>query len=252
MSHLQPTVDNGRYFAIAGVLSFVMFFAFLGAFFYLLFYSQELKSYGLEKKTYISISLESVPLQYLPQKEKPLHKKKTKKKSKRKSVDVVNEDIDVDSLFDNVWTKKVDTKRKPRPKVDARRIQEIQKSIALEDLIASNGKKREKTSKEGKNQEKKATSSGDEVNQYLAKIHAIVYEYFIPPANTQGYVVRAVIELSPLGKVLDFRINDYSGSEALNEEAKRVKERVKNVMFPKNPENETARIIVILKPEEKE
>ena len=64
--------------------------------------------------------------------------------------------------------------------------------------------------------------------------------------------MRAVIELSPLGKVLDFRILDYSASDALNKEADKIKSRIQNIIFPKNPDNETARVLVVLKPEAKE
>jgi len=71
----------------------------------------------------------------------------------------------------------------------------------------------------------KNTSSANEVNEYFAKIQALVYEYFEPPQNSQGYSVRAVIELSALGKFIDFRILDYSANIALNEECDKIKDR---------------------------
>jgi len=44
----------------------------------------------------------------------------------------------------------------------------------------------------------------------------------------------------------DFRILRYSQSEALNAEADRIKERLKNVIFPKNPKNRSSRTKVVL------
>ena len=217
----------------------------------MLFTAKKLHTYGLTKKQYISISLEKIPTHSFHRSPKPLQQQKAEKKQhkKRDSVDAVSEDLDVDSLFNNVWTKKVDTHKKAKRKVDAKRIAEIEKSITTPEL---SNQRNEQKSSEKKNRSTKAASSAEEVNEYSAKIHAIVYDHFYPPPNSEGEQVKAVIELSPLGKVLDFRILNYSASEALNEEADRIKERIKNIVFPKNPDNERARIVIILKPEAKE
>lgn len=94
--------------------------------------------------------------------------------------------------------------------------------------------------------EQKAASTAQEVNEYLAKIQAIVYQYFHVPANTQGHSVKSVIELNALGKMIDFRILNYSQSSALNAEVDKIKERLKNVVFPVNPQNRSSRTVVIL------
>ena len=217
----------------------------------MLFVQKKLHTYALSKKKYISISLETIPTHSTKASHKSVQQQKTKKKvrKKRDSVDAVSEDVDVDSLFSNIWTKKVDTHMKSKRKVDAKRIAEIEKSITAPELPNEN---KEKKSAKQKNKSIKAASSAEEVNEYSAKIHAIVYDHFYPPPNSEGEQVKAVIELSPLGKVLDFRILNYSASEALNDEADRIKERIKNIVFPKNPDNEQARIVIILKPESKE
>ena len=51
----------------------------------------------------------------------------------------------------------------------------------------------------------------------------------------QGNSVTAVIELSSIGKVIDFRILTYSDNEALNRECDNIKDRLDNVLFPENP-----------------
>ena len=218
----------------------------------MLFVEKKLHTYGLTKKKYISISLEAVPekTKKSPRNKVKLKKKMTKKiHKKRDTVDAVSENIDVDSLFSHIWTKKVDVRTKKKRKVDAKRIAEIEKSI---ETSTGDAKQRPKQVSSVKSKSVKAGSSAPEVNEYSAKIHAIVYDHFFPPPNSEGEQIKAVIELSPLGKMLDFRILNYSGSDALNQEADKIKDRIKSIVFPKNPANENARVIIILKPEAKE
>jgi len=66
------------------------------------------------------------------------------------------------------------------------------------------------------------------------------------PPNSAGNSVKTVIELDPLGHMTDFRILNYSANEALNSEADKIKDRLKNVVFPKNPQNRSSRTIVVL------
>ena len=249
------TDEERKLFFISGFVSIFLFALLLFLFLHMLFAKQKQHTYGLTKKNYISISLETLPQKTQRNHTKKVAKKKKVKKKvqhKRESVDAVSEDIDVDSLFNNVWTKKIDTKRKKKPKIDAKRIAEIQKSVEISKERASNGFAMKKRVEDTHKKSNKAASSAEEVNEYSAKIHAIVYDHFFPPPNTQGHQVKAVIELSPLGKVLDFRILNYSANEALNEEVDSIKERIRSVVFPKNPHNESARVVIILKPEEKE
>jgi len=204
----------------------------------MLFVNPSNKSYGLEKKNYVSVSL------VMPQKKhKQTKKKATLKKASSKAV--VNEDIDVNDLFSDVWTPKV-TKVKKK-KVNSQRLKDISKKVKT---LKKESKSRlsEKVMKidSSDSQEATASSAADEVNEYLAKIQAIVYEHFHVPPNTAGESVETVIELDPLGKMKDFRIIRYSQSEALNEEVDKIKERLKNVIFPKNPQNRSSRTVVVL------
>ena len=91
-----------------------------------------------------------------------------------------------------------------------------------------------------------SASTSPDVNEYLAKIQAIVYQYFHVPSNSQGNSVKTVIELNSLGKVIDFRVLTYSANESLNSEVDRIGERLKYVVFPKNPQNKSSRTIIIL------
>jgi len=100
------------------------------------------------------------------------------------------------------------------------------------------------------NEESTPTSSGSEVNEYLAKIQALVYKYFNVPPNSEGYSVMAYIELNSIGKVMDFRILNYSANDALNSEVDKIKNRLKSVVFPINPQNRSFNTKVILKSKE--
>ncbi|NPA66247.1 MAG: TonB C-terminal domain-containing protein, partial [Epsilonproteobacteria bacterium] len=259
---MQHQADD-KYFFISGILALTIFFLFVASFFYVLFSPNITKTYGMQKEKFVSISLEDIPKpkehktqkkQIKKTEEKVVEKPKPQvtKKEKRKQVDAISQNVDVDSLFSNVWTKKVNKKTKKRDK-DIKRIQEIDKKL---DSIVKNIDKKldgsKRIVKKTHTKETKAGSTGEEVNKYLAKIYAIVYDHFYPPANSQGNVIKAVIELSPFGKVIDFRILNYSASSALNQEADRIFTRLKNVIFPASPDNKTRRIIIKLIPEEKE
>jgi len=232
--------NSSKYFYVSGVFSFALFFIFFLLFAYMLFDVERTKMYALNKDTFVSISLE-VPQNNLS---KPVEKKVSASAAVEPISDSKN--IDVNDLFSDVWTKKIE-KKQPK-EVNSKRIMEIGKKIKT---VESNSvEELQKLSKiqelSDANKEQSATSTAQEVNDYLAKIQAIVYQHFYVPANTQGHSVKSVIELNALGKMLDFRILNYSQSSALNAEADKIKERLKNVVFPVNPQNSSSRTVVIL------
>ena len=158
----------------------------------------------------------------------------------------VSQDIDVNNLFSDVWTRKIKIKKKK--KVDSKRIADIAKKIKKADKNSVNSlsEKIEKLDVKESDKNEQQTSTANEVNEYLAKIQAIVYQYFNVPPNSAGNSVKTVIELDPLGHMTDFRILNYSANKALNSEADKIKDRLKNVVFPKNPQNRSSRTIVVL------
>lgn len=127
-------------------------------------------------------------------------------------------------------------------------LDEIQKKIQKSDANKAESISKMIESFDAPNKEDKnsKSSTATEVNEYLAKIQALVYEHFYPPKNSQGNSVTALIELSPLGKVIDFRILVYSDSDALNRECDKIKERLSNILFPINPNNSSGRYKITL------
>jgi len=209
----------------------------------MLFDVKDIRTYGLKKENYISVSIAVVPT-----------KNKVKKKSSSNAAVTVatqkksiSKNIDVNNLFSDVWTQKISHKVKKR-EINSKRISEIQKQIKLQKTLSS--KSTDKSLDTDENEENKkqeeSTSTANEVNEYLAKIQAIVYQHFHVPPNTEGNSVKTVIELDPFGKVVDFRVLNYSASAALNDEVDKIKKRLKNVVFPINPQGKSSKTIVVL------
>ena len=207
----------------------------------MLFNVHKQHTYALKKDTFISVSIE------MPKNvKKATHKRVVKTAPVVKSAQTnVKKNIDVNDLFSDVWTPKVTTKKR---KVNSKRLQDIAKKIKTVDSSktdnSSEKKLQEKISKDDKKNQQLSTAR--EVNEYLAKIQAIVYQHFHVPPNSEGNSVKSVIELDPLGRMTDFRILEYSSNAALNSEVDKIKERLKDVVFPANPEGKSSRTIVVL------
>jgi len=234
-------MDNQRYFYISGFISLSLFILFLGLFVVMLFQVEDIKKYGFKKKNYVSVSVVLTPT-HKQQKHKSFSASKVVSQVVTKS-----KNIDVNNLFSDVWTQKIDHKKIKR-EVNSKRINEIQKQLKLKEN--NKVKPVDETIKKLQQAEEKtnedASSAANEVNEYLAKIQAIVYQHFNVPPNTEGNSVKTVIELDPFGKMIDFRVLNYSSSEALNNEVDKIKKRLTNVVFPQNPQHKSSKTIVIL------
>ena len=223
----------------------------------MMFSSSKVKTYALKKDKFISISLQTQEIKIKKDiKDIKIKEKKfiEKKVIKTKSSEAISssENLDVEDLFSDVWTKKIVTKTK---EIKQKRVEQKLINSKLLKVLEKKLKPLEKNQKKSvtkniqeieKTKEKLATSSALEINEYFAKIKALVYKYFYPPSNTEGFSVKAVIELTAFGKVKDFRILNYSSNENFNKECEKVKERLLRVIFPLNPKNKSSTTIVIL------
>jgi len=235
-------MDNkANYFLVSGLLSISLFLLVLVLFIYMMFVEKENKIYALTKDKFIAVSI------VLPKEPEAATHKKSLSKQSASIQSTTPQNIDVNDLFSDVWTQKITHKKKKR-KVNSKRIQDIVKKIntAKNNSVESITDKIEKLDAREADKNQQQSSSGNEVNEYLAKIQAIVYQHFHVPSNSEGNSVKTVIELDSLGRMTDFRILNYSSNEALNEEVDKIKERLKNVVFPKNPQNRSSRTIVVL------
>lgn len=235
---------NNTLFYISGFVSLSLFTFFLSIFIYMLVSSSDIDQFALKKDNFISISMDIQP------KNSKSAKKSVEPTPIESSVSELPQDVDVNDLFSDVWTKKI-KKKKVQPK-DSKRIKELQKKIKTTEsnTVDSLSEKINDLDSSKTNEENSPTSTANEVNEYLAKIQALVYKYFNVPPGSEGQIVIAVIELNAIGKVMDFRILTYSANEALNNEVDKIKNRLRNVVFPINPKNESTRATVILKSKE--
>jgi len=233
-------VNNNSYFYISGFISISLFIFFASLVIFMLFSSSKDDIYALKKDNYISISLEVPKLQTSA-------KKSVVTPIKEQSI-VEPSDINIDDLFSDVWTKNIKKKKKIKKKIDNKRLQEIGKQSKKIDKnsVKEVLKKTINSNAVEKSDNSQKISTANVVNEYLAKIQALVYDNFIPPQNSQGHSVRAVIELSSIGKVMDFRILNYSANSSLNNECDKIKQRLMGVLFPANPENRSGSYIIML------
>lgn len=219
-------MDNNSNFYLSGFLSFLFFFIIIIIFSLSFTKEANPKTFALKKANFISVSLSTVDLKsstYTPRRAV-------------KSTKLEKKNIDINNLFNDVWTRKIKKTQKKKTQQDSRRLLEIQKKIKIKN--SNNLKTIHKAIK--------SNSTADEVNEYNARIQAIIYQYFSVPSNSQGHRVKSVIELSAIGKVIDFRILTYSAHEGFNNEVDKIKSRIKDVVFPLSPEKKTTRTIILL------
>jgi protein TonB len=214
------------------------------------FSSSKINIYALKKDTYISVSIQ------MPKKVKKRSHKSSKKVSKSVSTNDIVEpkDVSIDDLFSDVWTKKIKKPKKKKKNIDNKRLMEIQKKSKLVDRNKTKPtleKEIEKNVLDASEKDIVQTSTANEVNEYRAKIQALVYNSFNPPANSVGEIVVAYIKINAIGKMVDFRVIKYSSNEALNKECDKIKSRLSKVLFPLNPENKTFTTKINLIPEDK-
>ncbi|OHD97676.1 MAG: hypothetical protein A3E21_07015 [Sulfurimonas sp. RIFCSPHIGHO2_12_FULL_36_9] len=251
-------MDNkNSYFYISGFISLSLFTFFSAIFLIAIISSDDVKSYALKKDDFISVSVDMANVKSSDVKktvDKPIEKKEEEKPveeepQKEAVTQTQKKDINIDNLFSEVKTKSIKkTEEKVIEKEDKRVAQELSKKSVKSDVskVESVASKAQKINTENKSEKESKSSTGSEVNEYLAKIQALVYEYFTPPENSQGKTVKAVIEINSFGKVVDFRILTYSDNEAFNRECDKIKGRLQNVLFPKNPDNKSGTYVINL------
>ncbi|WP_373003329.1 TonB C-terminal domain-containing protein [Sulfurimonas sp.] len=232
--------NNNSYFYISGFISISLFLFFLSLIIFMLFSKSNIDIYALKKDNYISISLEMPEIQ--------TSAKKSVSTPIIKDSAIEPNDVNVDDLFSDVWTKSINKPKKIEPKVDNKRLLEIGKKSKKIDknIVKPISEKSTDNSAVEKSDDSQKLSTANAVNEYLAKIQALVYQNFVPPQNSQGHSVKAVIELSAIGKVMDFRILTYSANSSLNDECDKIKDRLIGVLFPANPQNKSGSYIVML------
>lgn len=244
--------SNDYYFYLSGVISFALFGGVLFFFGLVVLSTDQVKSYALKKDKYIAVSIDlptQTPSPNNTKKPSPKPQVKPESAPKPEPAEPPKSVPDVSSLFSEVWTKKISPKERQK-ELDAKRLSAIEKRIKTTEK-----KKSDLASKKVKELELvrpsaevvgMSGSSASEVNEYLAKIQAFVYERFYPPVNSEGNSAKIRIWLDASGHLSDYRVMARSGSDAFNDEVSRLEERLKSITFPRNPQGRSIVIDIIL------
>lgn len=89
-------------------------------------------------------------------------------------------------------------------------------------------------------------STGPLVNEYHARIQALIYANYYPPTGSQGQSARVRLQVDGSGKLISYRIIAYSGNTSFNNEIDFLKERLRNLTFPANPDGKDSQFEIIL------
>lgn len=256
--------QQDRLFYASGALSFGIFLLTLLLFASVLFNYDAVKSYALSKQDYIAVSLVSVPLQKRPTKEEtktspvkePLPVKEPEPQTEEELITTPEAFKDASTLFENVWTQEVSAKKRPmkKPESDTKRISAIEKRIKTAQKSQQHSAAAKissvKLAKPSVSVEGSATSAAAEVNEYYAKIQAIVYNHFNPPVNSEGNSARVYLRLDADGRLKDARILVPSGQPLFDNEVEALLRRLNSAVFPASPEGRPIELKIILTAEE--
>jgi protein TonB len=254
--------QQDRLFYVSGGLSFGIFLLTLFLFASVLFSYDSVKSFALSKQDYVAVSLVSVPLQKRPTKaeKKPAPVKEPlpvkEPQTDEELITTPEAYKDASSLFENVWTQEVSTKKRPvkKPVTDTKRISSIEKRIktaqkkqqhSAAEKIASVKLAKPSVSVQGS-----ASSASSEVNEYYAKIQAIVYNHFNPPVNSEGNSAKVYLRLDADGRIKDARLLVPSGQPLFDNEVEALLRRLGSAVFPASPEGRPIELKIILTAEE--
>lgn len=253
--------SNNGYFIISGLLSFFFFLIMLIIFSFAINGAKKAKSFALKKDVYVSVNLNKInlPKKIIKKSKKTIEKKVSEKKfePKKESSKVKNsKPIDLASLFSNVNAQKIVHKKveKKNRKIDNRFEKSLSKDAKT--LKKSNKKlmhdrvRKIELSKDKITLVNKSASTGEHVDEYLAKLQGFVYQNFFPPVNSEGSSVKVRINIDSNSKMISFKVLVLSNNDLLNSEIKNLENLLSTLYFPKNPDGESMTIDIILTAQE--
>lgn len=245
---------DDKLFYLSGALSLLLFLLSILLFGAVLFPLDSAKSFAQTKQDFVSVSLHVMDLpKPSTDKGKTPAPQQASAASETPLVTTPDTPQDVSSLFDDVWTKDISKKKtqKKQPEDTAKRIASIEKrlkaskpttqSTAAADKIAAL-----KLVKTSVAIESGSTSAASEVNEYYAKIQAIIFNHFYPPANSEGNSAKVFLRIENDGTLSDARILVASGQRVYDREIEALLRRLEAVDFPTPPDTQAIELKIIL------
>jgi len=241
-------VENNRLFIISGIASFFFFSVVVFIVFWQAGVFVKPLAYASVKSDIISISLDSsAAVEPMPKSEISEEAPQTKPEIEKvvKTDNVKQSQREITDLFSDIKVTNTPKEPKHSPK-------ELAELNALEEKVLST-KRSSQLFEKAKNVDLikpgvkvMSASTGPEVDAYKAKIQGIIYSNFHPGAGTQGFSARVRLVLTSDGKLDSYRVISSSGNAAFNAEVDWLKERLRQVALPKNPNGDEAIFEIIL------
>lgn len=248
-------LNNERYFFLSGLISFSFFLLLLFFIGYSVLQTTKIEQFAMIQSQFVSVSVALSESKAQPQEEavtsepapEPAPEKVTPPEPEQSLPPKPEPVPDISDLFSQVKADK-----RPNKKPDETKRSEELNALEKEVLKSSS---RSRLSEKVKNIELvkpslkmvvQGGSTGPVVNEYHAKIHALVYTHFNPPIGSGGQAARVRMVISAAGKLVGYKVIAYSGNSTLNSEIDWLKERLGSVVFPPHPEGRDAVLEFIL------
>jgi protein TonB len=239
--------NQDRYFFLSGLISITLFLVLLFISAYSLVLSPAIEQFSMKKSEYVSVSLMESTIAEVQTISEPLAAPDEPEPAEEKPTVEEEEIPEISDLFSQVKVEKTPKKTreesKHREELNAleKEILEQKDSPRFSDKVS-----KVDLAKPSVKMVTQGGSSGPLVNEYHAKIQALVYTYFRPPAGTAGEAARVRMSISASGKLISYKVISYSGSRSFNSEVEWLKDRLVSVRFPEHPEGKEAILEFIL------
>jgi protein TonB len=239
--------NQERYFFLSGLISITLFVVLLFLAGYSLAVSPAIEQFAMTQSEYVSVSImeptneaqQSPEPQAAPEKSEPVQEEE---------IIVESEPIpEISDLFSQVKAEKApkrpqeDTKRRDELNALEKELLERKESPRFSDKV-----NKVELAKPSVKMIPQGGSSGPLVNEYHAKIQALVYTYFHPPSGSAGEAARIRMKISASGKLISYKVMSYSGNGSFNGEVDWLKDRLNSTRFPEHPEGKDAVLECIL------
>lgn len=236
--------NQERYFFLSGLISITLFVVLLFLAGYSLAVSPAIEQFAMTQSEYVSVSImePSNEVQKSPEPQAVLEKSEPVQEEERS---VEPEPVpEISDLFAQV---KPDITPKKKPE-ENKQLNALEKEVLerKESPRFSDKVSKVELAKPSVKMIPQGGSSGPLVNEYHAKIQALVYTYFRPPSGTAGEAARIRMKISAAGKLISYKVMSYSGNGSFNGEVDWLKDRLNSTRFPEHPDGKDAVLECIL------
>lgn len=244
-------LNQERYFFISGLISLSLFVAFLFLAGYSLIVSPKIEQFAMIQSDVINVSIAlsdtKASEQMVPEAKVEPQKADTVPESVEKPVEPPEKVPEISDLFSQVKPQKT-PKKSPEIRKENEQLNTLEKEILThkDSPRFSDKVSKVELAKPSVKMVVQGGSTGPLVNEYHAKIQALVYTNFHPPAGTAGEAARVRMSISASGKLIGYKVISYSGNGTFNGEVDWLKDRLNSIRFPEHPDGKDTILEFIL------